>query len=110
MTAEEKFIFDLEVYIVIKNVLSPAEVTVLNTLAAPQSASGDISTRQPSRTLARRRQPFTSSTRHYLCLADALQLVAHRPQLANCGGQPDHDPELSRRHGRREVCHDPCQH
>ena len=33
MTPEEKFIFDLEGYIVIKNVLTPSEVAALNTLA-----------------------------------------------------------------------------
>ena len=33
MTPEEKFMFDLEGYIVIKNVLTPAEVTALNALA-----------------------------------------------------------------------------
>ena len=33
MTPEEKFIFDLEGYIVIKNVLTPAEVAALNALA-----------------------------------------------------------------------------
>jgi len=33
MTPEEKFMFDLEGYIVIKNVLTPAEVAELNTLA-----------------------------------------------------------------------------
>ncbi len=33
MTPEEKFIFDLEGYLLIKNVLTPAEVAALNTLA-----------------------------------------------------------------------------
>jgi len=33
MTPEEKFMFDLEGYIVIKNVLTPAEVAELNALA-----------------------------------------------------------------------------
>ena len=36
MTPEEKFIFDLEGYIVIKNVLTPAEVSALNELANQQ--------------------------------------------------------------------------
>ena len=33
MTPEEKFIFDLDGYLVVKNVLTPAEVDELNALA-----------------------------------------------------------------------------
>ena len=84
MTNEEKFIFDLDGYIVIKNVLSKDEVDELNAVADEAYASKDEETRRRLRRCSLWGKPFQN-------LLDNANILPYLVEMLGPKFRADHD-------------------
>lgn len=84
MTPEEKFLFDLQGYLVIKNVLTPAEVAELNAIADEKFP------RAPGATGAQRARP-TNWAQPFVDLMDHPKTLPYLIELIGAQFRLDHD-------------------
>jgi ectoine hydroxylase-related dioxygenase (phytanoyl-CoA dioxygenase family) len=92
MTPEEKFLFDLQGYLVIKNVLTPAEVAELNATFDEKLRPVEATTDQVSRQFTRWGPPFQALIDHPKIVPYLVELIDPRFRL-------DHDFYLVMRAG-----------
>lgn len=94
MTPEEKFLFDLHGYLVIKNVLSPAEVAELNAIADTKFPSTAEGTEYRGGQISRWAAP-------YQALMDHPKIVPYLIELIDSKFRLDHDYCIFMRKGQQ---------